>query len=75
MGKHDKTEDIRLQARVMPNDWYEARIKALEKENHKLSEEIMACEHRETMLHGCIAELNEEIYKLKETIVRLAVKA
>ena len=76
MGKHDmKTEDIKLQARVMPNEWYEARIKALADENRSMAAEIQALEHKEDIMNGIIAELKEEISELKETIVRLAVKA
>lgn len=38
MAKHEKTEV--LTAQVMPNEWYEARIATLEKENLALHERI-----------------------------------
>ena len=64
-GKHEKQE-INFSWNPMPDEWYKARIKTLEKENRDLSREVEALEHREQMLQGCIMELKSDIEELIE---------
>ena len=66
MGKHEKKEEHILTANVMPDDFYKARIKTLEKENRELAKEVEALEDKEQKLRGCILEMREEMASLKE---------
>lgn len=69
MGKHDKTEMVT--ASIMPNEWYEARIKTLERENLDLHKEMQAVEYGAEMKDGIINELRSEIDELRAQNERL----
>lgn len=83
MGKHDKVE--KLTAQIMPNEWYEARIRTLERENltlkHEFDKEQEAYEYGDQMSKQVIAELRcmvddltAENSKLKERLIREVLK-
>ena len=93
MGKHDKP-NFKWEKPEGPgvavekisydppkNEWYEARIRTLEKENADLNRELEAMKKNVDRLYGAIAEMNEttaeldaENAKLKAALVRAALR-
>ena len=80
MGKHDKQE-VNFSWNPMPDEFYKARIKTLEKENRDLSREVEALEHDIEMLKGCINELKTDMgdlilenNSLRDAVVRAALR-
>lgn len=71
MGKHDMKT---ISFDPAPDEFYKARINALEKDNAELNREVEALEHKIEMLQGCIAEYNDENNALKAALVRAALR-
>lgn len=63
-GKHEKKE-LTYGMEPMPDEFYKARIKTLEKENLELNREIEALEDKVQKLQGVIGEMNDIIAGLE----------
>ena len=64
-AKHEKKE-VTYGMEPMPDEFYKARIKTLEKENLDLHKEIEALEDKVHKLQGVIGEMNDAIVALED---------
>ena len=80
MGKHDKTE-TNFSWQPMPDEWYKARIKALEKEGLEKDKEIENLKDVIEKLQSSVMELRTDMGDLilennglRDAVVRAALR-
>ena len=79
MGKHDIKTEFKWEP--MPDEFYKARIEALEREGKGKDKKIEALEHDIEMLKGVIGELKTDMgdlilenQSLRDAVVRAALR-
>ena len=80
MGKHDKTE-MNFSWQPMPDEWYKARIKTLEKEGLEKDKEIEKLKNVIEKLQSSVMELRTDMgdlilenNSLRDAVVRAALR-
>lgn len=74
--KHMSRDDLAKDSASISEQWYEDRIRLLERENQELKaaldKETEAGEHAEEMHKGVVAELKDEIERLNDALLNAA---